>query len=215
MNHNQLFSVAACILVLGAGCVNEPEIIDTRDTSTDRVRSMDKVSSTDFIEAAEYGINSILSDEIFSEYLAEYKTAGHGSSRPLLMISAVQNRTTAHVDMPLLTSRISSALLKSRKVRVTSVLAADTAQRDTASKELRNLEDDEDFDQQSVLQRGTLKSPDLTLSGAIIEQRNTSGRMTELTYFFDMRLTNARTGEVVWEDHIEIGRRQKRPLLGF
>ena len=30
-----------------------------------------------------------------------------------------------------------------------------------------------------------------------------------------MRLTNSRTGEVVWEDHIEIGRRQKRPLLGL
>ena len=207
MKNTVILAAAAAAAVLTAACgPSEPRVIDTTQT-TGRVRSMQKLSPVDFQEAALSSVTKMLSSKQFARYLSQYQSGN--TDQPLLMLSEVVNKTSTAVNTQVLTERISTALSEDADMfQVTTAAAGAGQQRDAANAQVRDLENDINFDQSTVQQRGTLKAPNLSLSGTIVEQRVEAAGTTELTYFFSLKLTDLRTGVQVFSTTQEIGRQQ-------
>ena len=71
------------------------------------------------------------------------------------------------------------------------------------------------FNQSRVKQQGTVIPPDMSLSGEIVQQTASTGRIRESYFFFHMALTDLTTGLAVWEENVEIAKQAKRPVFGW
>lgn len=230
MKHIALSVAAGMSLVLLAGCGSGPRMMDANDTSSNP-RSMQQIVSEDWVEISRKGVDALLKSPIFDDYLQSYREdavaayakqhpgaevpASVKRSKPLLMLSAVQNNTDEHINTQLMTERISEQLLNSGKVRLTSAAAGAGQLLDPASSQARQLATASDFDQKTVLKPGTLKAYNLSLSGTVIKQTASVGRQRTLSYFFSLILTDNRTGEVVWKYTDELKRGDVRPAIGW
>ena len=122
-----------------------------------------------------------------------------GSNAPWVMaISRIVNDTTLNIDTDQLVKKIRIALLNSGRVITTTAVAAGGPE-DSMSAEVRELEDSDLFNQDTVAKRGTMVAPDLSLSGKIIQRTNKVGRKQQVDYYFQLTTTNVETGLAYWE----------------
>ena len=160
------FIMLAGVAIVAAGCGTAPHTIDTT-TSEGRIATL-KISPQDFNEAADFAVQSMLNSPQFTNYLKQYQK--DNDDMPLLMLGKVVNNTTATINMPVLTERIAEKLMNAGVVQVTTAVAGDGQLKDQSSADIRDLELDDNFNIDTVQKRGTLKAPNLSLSGAIIQQ---------------------------------------------
>ncbi|MBN1863413.1 MAG: penicillin-binding protein activator LpoB [Victivallales bacterium] len=201
-------TIASCVallfgMVLFCGCGTPARRIDP--TGTGGLTTVDDINFKDWQMAAEKGIVSLLESGVLER---------QDGRKMVLMISDVENRTTQHIDTRILTDKIRQAVLRSGKAVTTTAVGARGAE-DKATRQLRQLEDDDMFDQSTVQKAGTAISPDMSLAGRIIQQRTTSGRTSESYFFIHMTLTDSKTGLGLWGDSVEIVKQGQRPLMGF
>lgn len=146
----------------------------------------------DFENAAETMINSMLSDPAFANIKA--------GTRKVIAIGRVVNDTPQRIDTEKLTAKITTALRKSGKFILTSAVAAGGAL-DSMSEDVRELRDNDEFNQKTIAKKGTLVSPDFSLAGKIRQDNvKLSNGKTQVEYFFLLRLTDLTSGLVYWED---------------
>ncbi|EDP8232928.1 penicillin-binding protein activator LpoB [Campylobacter jejuni] len=146
----------------------------------------------DFESAAETMINSMLSDPAFANIKP--------GTRKVIAIGRVVNDTPQRIDTEKLTAKITSALRKSGKFVLTSAVAAGGAL-DSMSEDVRELRDNDEFNQKTIAKKGTLVSPDFSLAGKIRQDNvKLSNGKTQVEYFFLLRLTDLTSGLVYWED---------------
>lgn len=84
---------------------------------------------------------------------------------------------------------------------------------ETATRQVRELENDDLFNQATVQKRGTVISPDMSLSGEIVQQKSKVGRVEESYFFFHVVMTDLATGLAVWEDNVEIGKQETKSIF--
>lgn len=146
----------------------------------------------DFENAAQSMINSMLSDPAFANIKL--------GQRKVVAMGRVINDTPQRIDTEKLTAKITSALRKSGKFILTSAVAAGGAL-DSMSEDVRELRYNDEFDQKTIAKKGTLVSPDFSLTGKIRQDdvRLSNGK-TQVEYFFLLRLTDLNSGLVYWED---------------
>ena len=84
---------------------------------------------------------------------------------------------------------------------------------ETAVRQVRELENDDLFNQATVQKRGTVIAPDMSLSGEIVQQSNRVGRVEESYFFFHVVMTDLATGLAVWEDNVEIGKQETKSIF--
>lgn len=204
MNKKIISMIAlCCTAVLLTACAPSVKRIDA--TGNEGLVTVDEVDFKDWQIAAEKGINSLL------ESGALNRADGRKS---ILMISTVKNSTSQHINTRILTDKIRQALLRSGKALTTTAVGGNGPD-DAASKQVRRLEEDDMFNQSTVQKRGTAIAPDMSLSGEIVQQQTSQGRMRESYFFFHMALTDLATGLAVWEDNVEIAKQGKKPLMGW
>ena len=58
-------------------------------------------------------------------------------------------------------------------------------------------------------------APDYSLSGKITQEIDRAGRTKQSTFYFQLSLTDLRTGLAFWEDQHEISKLGKRATVGF
>ncbi len=122
-----------------------------------------------------------------------------GGGRYVLAISTLINDTTQRIDMDQLIKSIRVALLQSGKVVVTTAIRAGGAE-DTMSYEARALRNSDEFNQKTVAKKGQMIAPDFSLSGKIIERTATlANGETKVDYYFQLTLTDIKTGLAYWE----------------
>ena len=197
-----LIGIISTVFFLTA-CGTSPVRIDA--TGNEGLVTVDEVDFKDWQIAAEKGINSLLESGVLNR---------SDGRKTILMISTVKNATTQHINTRILTDKIRQALLRSGKVLTTTAVGGNGPD-DAASKQVRRLEEDDMFNQATVQKRGTAIAPDMSLSGEIMQQSSSQGRMRESYFFFHMALTDLITGLAVWEDNGEIAKQGKEPLLGW
>lgn len=230
------FAIAgtAAALILTAGCGTTSDYVDANDT-TAAVKNKDSMSSSDWIVATEKLGSRLLASAEFDAFLQDYakdaetklkkaQAAGEVISarerrtamRPLLMLSAIENKTDEHIETQLLTERLRELLFKSGKVRFTTYAAGAGQHVDAATAQARDMGyNDPNIKKRTRMKTGKVNAYDLSLSGTIIKQRAASGRAREISYLFTLTLTDNETGEGVWAQTYELKRQHIQSAFGY
>lgn len=185
------------------GCGSMPTRINPE--SNQGLTTTDDINFKDWQIAAEKAINSMLQSGVLKRA---------DGRKNVIMISTVKNSTTQHINTRILTDKIRQAVLRSGMALTTTAVGANGPE-DRASKQVRELENDEMFNQQTVQKQGTAIAPDMSLAGEIVQQKTSQGRTNESYFFFHLTLTNLKTGLAEWEDNVEIAKQSTKPLVGW
>ncbi len=187
--------VAAAAVVL-AGCqsggtqvvnLTNPEYTADPQTGGETTFGLDY---RDFEYSAKQAVDSFLGSPLSQK---------PGGTAPWVMaISRIVNDTTLNIDTDQLVKKIRIALLNSGRVVVTTAVAAGGPE-DAMSAQVRELQDSELFNQDTVAGAGTMVAPDLSLSGKIIQRANRVGDRQQVDYYFQLTATNIETGLAYWE----------------
>lgn len=192
-------AVAAALL---AGCGTSAHRIDP---TTEGVTTVSDVNTRDWQEVSAKAVNSLVSSG------ALVRPDGRKS---IVMINTIKNSTHSSIKTQLLTNKMRQAMLASGKAVVTTAVGGNGPE-DNATRQVRELENDDLFNQATVQKRGTAIAPDLSLSGEIIEQRTSAGRTSESSFSFHVVVTDLATGLAVWEDTFDISKQETASLFNF
>ncbi len=132
--------------------------------------------------------------------------------KSVIMISSIKNSTDRAVNTGLLTNKIRQSILASGKALTTTAVGAKGAE-DKATRQVRDLENDDIFNARTVAKRGTVIAPDMSLSGEIIKAETRDGRKIEANYMFHVVMTDLNTGLAVWEDTFEITKQETKSIF--
>jgi len=191
------FTIAAFLL---AGCASGTRHVESGGSRT--VLNVGKINIQDWNMAAESMINS-LNDKFVNAGKLQSSTTG---APAILAISKIVNNTGQQIDTDLLVKKIRIALNDTGKV-VTDVTAGLGGPEDPLAKEAKERE---------ILlgTQKTIRRPDYTLSGKIIEDRANAGSVNEATYVFQLSLTS-RDGLAIWEEERSITKQGKKASVGW
>ncbi|HEY1661074.1 MAG TPA: penicillin-binding protein activator LpoB [Verrucomicrobiae bacterium] len=189
MKNKLILSLLAVLPLAISGCATDAHYVQTGDK--EQIISLGQINIQDYANAANDAVNGLLTSG---------KLDNVSNPPAVLFVSRIINNTGQQVDMDLLTQKITKALLDSGKALITTT--------DPAAKGY-NQETQFLNDQQSV------RLPDFTLSGKIIETVDQAGNTRRTTYTFQLSLNDTKSGYQVWEGEKEIGKQGTRPAVGF
>jgi uncharacterized protein (TIGR02722 family) len=196
-----LSSAAAIVLISGCGTPPGAAVYTNPTDSTTAVVNLNKINIQDWDTASHDMIQSLLSSDVLSR--APRIPA-------VFAVDRIVNKTTdANLDTDMLTKNISIALNRSGKVLTTTTYgthAESTMAQDVQTKN--------DFLNNSSNQTSD-HSPDYTLTGKIIEDSARAGETRQITYIFQLSLTDTHSGLAVWEDQKTIQKTGTRSQIGW
>ena len=86
---------------------------------------------------------------------------------------------------------------------------------DASSQAVRALRSDDEFNQETIPNKGNLVSPDYSLSGKIIQNNARAGRIKQSEFAFQLSLTDLKTGLAIWEEEKLIVKQGARAAVGW
>ncbi len=188
------------LLILLAGCGGGAKYVDSTGPNT--IVTVNRIDIQDWSRAADQMVQNLLASGVLDR----------SARQPaVLAISRIVNNTSQQVDTNLLTKRIRVALNQSGKAVTTTTVglggtAEDPLAKDQAAYEAFRKGDDPD--------RAAVQ-PDFSLSGRLIETKATAGRTAQMTYSFQLSLTEIKTGLALWEDQVDITKQGKKNAVGW
>lgn len=193
-------TASAALAVMLTSCGTPPQRLDP--AGNQGIISTDKIDFKDFQIAAEKGINSLLTSGALNRA---------DGRKTVIMVSEVRNNSSMRtLNTQILTDKIRQAILRSGKAMATSAVGQG---KDNAVKQVRDLENSEMFNQNTVQKQGTVIAPDMSLSGEITQEMRKSGRTEESYFFIHMVVTDLSNGLAVWEDNVEILKQGKKSIF--
>src|SRR3989304_6591432 len=126
----------------------------------------------------------------------------------MLAISRIVTNTTQQIDTDLLIKKIRVALNQSGKALTTTTMGIGGIAEDPLA---QGIQQEKEF---YADKKEPQRLPDFTLSGKIIEKRDRQNEVRQVTYAFQLSLTN-NDGLAVWEDEKEISKQSKRGVIGW
>lgn len=178
------------------GCTQEaPRHVGVDNPDVQAVVSMG-LDRQDFEKAATDAVNSLLRSSALSK---------PDGGRYVVAIGRIVNDTTQRIDTDLLVRKIRIEMLNSGKAVVTSAVSA-SGNDDQIIYDTRNLRDNDEFNHDTIANKGTLIAPDLSLTGKIIQQTKRVDKNALVDYYFQLVLTDLKTGYVTWEDEIIVSK---------
>lgn len=171
----------------------ETQVIDLNDANdVARMQNVMELEYRDWTNTAEKMTQSMMASAAFRDI-----------KKPVIAISDIKNDTTQRFDTDILIKKIRTTLLKSG----TAQIATNYSGEDSTSNNVRaTLRGNQEYDQSTIADRGTLIAPNLSLSGKML-QRNLklesgwfSSVDTRVEYYLQMTLTDLKSGLSVWED---------------
>ncbi len=186
----KILPLAICLALTACA---EPRVIDLNDSrEVDRMQNVMELEYRDWTNTAEKMTKSMIDSGVLDT-----------KTKPIIAISDIKNDTAQRFDSDILTKKIRTTLMKSGKVQFTTNFTGE----DTTSTQIRiNLRDNQEYDQSTIAQKGTLIAPNMSLSGKML-QRNVklqsgwfSSVDTRVEYYLQLTLTDLKTGLSIWED---------------
>ncbi len=187
----------APLTLLFSGCETEVTAVDPKAQSA---LSANQISPQEWAQAADKLVSNLLSRDVLDK----------APERPAVMaISRIVNNTQQQIDIDSLTKKIRVALNQSGKIVTTTTLGLGGKAEDPLAKEAA------EYNAFMGGQKKETKMPYYTLSGKLLEDRIRTGSSTQITYTFQLSLTETKTGLAVWEAEEQLGKVAKRPGVGW
>lgn len=212
MKKIKMFSVAAAFggILLATGCASTkpfdpseggPGIRDPRTISHEEMRLV-----------AREAVADLLVSERFTEYLEKFKAENNGR-RPVLKLAATVNGTNdPDLNTTIIDKMLERALFNSKKVDVSRVEGNDRIQGIADS---RLIENDPNFKQDTVAQRGTLIAASLVMRPTVVSNTTRDGRISSHSRFFEVEVSQIKEGTLVWTFNKELGFVKTRGAVGW
>lgn len=196
--------ILAVVGVIFGGCETKTTNIDIENDKGEAVMGLDY---RDFQGAAQDMIESLLASGAVDKKDGE---------RYVLVISRIINDTMQHIDTDQLIKKIRVGLLQSGKVVVTTAVGVSGAEDPMSMQTRDELRGNVEFDQKTVAGKGEMIAPDLSLSGKIL-QRNirVDSKTQRVEYYFQMSLTDIKTGLAFWEDERIVAKRGSNKAVSW
>jgi|TARA_R110002050_G_scaffold167632_6_gene298514 hypothetical protein len=176
-----------------AGCTHKPEYLPENSPKSSVVTM--GIDRQDFEKAASDMAKSLLSSGALDK---------SGGGKNVVMMSDIINDTTQRFDVKFLTKKMRILILNSGKAIITSAVGT---QRDDLAQDSRKLRDNDEFKKSTTIQKNTLYAPSLSLSGSILQRTAKANKDDQIVeYYFQLSLTDIKTGLVTWEDEVVIGK---------
>ncbi|MGI0406248.1 penicillin-binding protein activator LpoB [Helicobacter himalayensis] len=194
MKKSLLFGAMILGLSVGffSGCGDQPEYIDTADSKSYASMGLDY---HDIESVVEKSVSSLLE----SAYVRSIKQP------KVLVISDIVNDTMQTIDVEQLSRKVTRDMRNSGKFKLSLALAGTGAQQDKMVDKVRSAtRNNDEYDQYSTIEKGQLKGAQLSLSGKIWQKNVKVGSKQRTDYFFLLTLLDLATGEVVWDDEVNI-----------
>ncbi len=159
----------------------------------------DKFNEKDMQMMAEKLINSLMQEDFIKN-----------SDKPVLMqVEEVSNRTHEHIDIKMLTDKIRTALIKTKKVSF-------------VAKELRKAVAEEyDYQQSGYVKKETAKGPgkqlgaDYLMFGDVGSHVQEMGKNKIVYYKLTLNVSDLATNTIVWTDEVEIKKSFKKTFIEY
>ena len=193
-------SLTAVAALAFNGCSDPAKYEDPNGNHT--IVSLDKVNIQDFAAASDFLVQSLMSSEEFGKIVQAGK-------KPVVAVSSVRNDTSSQFDTDMLMQKINTALIKSRKVLISTTVGAGGRAPDQLARELRAA-DEFASGRDSVAQ-----APEYTISGKILEDRASAGSTRQTSYIFQLTLTDVRQGAAVWMDEKTVTKQGEKNSVGW
>ena len=205
-------ALAAALLL--ASCASTTTTIFDPEKQSAGARNSVTISSDELRQAATDAVNNALSSPRFMEFLGKYRAEkGDQYARPVLKLDRALNETDdPDLRMDELTDLINEALFNANVVDVTM---AEGDGRTSAVADSRELENDDNFDQSTVAQRGTLQAARLVMRPKIISNKVHDGKTYVVTRTFVMDMADIKTGLVMWKFTRQLGFVKKTSTFGW
>lgn len=181
--------VALCVALTACGGTR---VVDLNDEQ--------EVASMQHVMELEYRDWTATAEKMTESMIAS--GALKAESKPVIAIGNIVNDTTQRIDSDMLTKKIRTILLKSGKAQIATNFSGE----DTTSDKVRTKRSDDEYNQSTIAQKGTLIAPNMSLSGKML-QRNLklesgwfSSVDTRVEYYLQLTLTDLKSGLSVWED---------------
>lgn len=189
-------NITATILVAFSfyGCAGGARYIDT--ASTEYVSS--SLDLNDIKKAAKDSLDSL--------YKSAYFNRINIDNPVVLAVSDFTNDTTIKLDMEQITARIVEELQNSGKFMVTRAISGTGGSTDRMIDRSRQARDDEEFNQDTVVEKGEKLAVSASLSGKVGQRITRVGSDQRVDYFFKIEIINTRNGISVWSKTIDISK---------
>lgn len=183
-------------LLLFGGCATHTRYVEPTGP---RTIVTSEINIQDFSYAAEDMVKSLLASGALDKALQQ---------PAVLAISRITNNTTQQIDTDMLTKKIRVALNQSGKVLTTTTMGVGGIVEDPLAK---GIQQEKEF---YADKKQPQRLPDYSLSGKIIEKRDREDNVRQVTYIFQLSLTDS-NGLAVWEDEKQITKQGKRGVIGW
>lgn len=195
------FIAVLCSLALTTGCETtstNARYIDSAGPET--IVSLNQINIQDWMNAADQMVMSLLDSGVLER----------SQQQPAILgISRIINDTQQRVDVDALTKKIRIALNRTGKVQTTTTMGLGGKAEDPLAQSAAQYQafmNDE---------KATVLMPTYSLSGKLLEDRVSAGMDRQVTYTFQLSLTEVSTGLAVWEDEVLISKAGRRPSVGW
>lgn len=185
----KLLPIALCAVLAGCGGTNVVNLDNEREVQN--MQDVMELEYRDWEKTATNMTDSMLKSNAFA-----------GISKPVIAVADIKNDTMQRFDTDILIKKIRTTILKSGRAQISTNFTGE----DTTSNKVRNTRGNDEYDQSTFANKGTLIAPNMSLSGKMI-QRNlklSSGWFssvdTRVEYYLQLTLTDLKTGLSVWED---------------
>ncbi len=183
-------------LIIFGGCATHTRYVEPTGPRT--IVTSD-INIQDFSYAAEDMVKSLLTSG----------SLDRASGQPaVLAISRIVNNTTQQIDTDMLTKKIRVALNQSGKVLTTTTMGIGGIAEDPLA---QGIQQEKEF---YADRKEPQRLPDYSLSGKIIEKRDRQDNVRQVTYSFQLSLTDG-SGLAVWEEEKQITKQGKRGIIGW
>ncbi len=144
-----------------------------------------------------------------SEQLIQFQGIRDRSDRPLVMVGRVNNRTSEHIDIKMLTDRMRTAVIRTGKFRFSDKEAREDLKEEYAYQE------SEYVDQASAVKRGGQLGVQYLITGELHSNVQQVGNDKLVFYRLNMNLIDVKTNVIEWSGDREIRKKYRKRSVGF
>lgn len=151
-----------------------------------------------------HDIESVITKNTKSFMKSNFMQKHNKNRKAIIAISNITNQTGEDIDVELLSRKLVRSLSNYEQIILTNAVAGSGSSADKLIEDSRKLTQNENFNQYTTKEKGTLLSPEYSLSGKIVKQIRNIGKKQRVDYQFLFTLNDLDSGVEVWSNDVII-----------